>query len=360
MRLGVGLGLAVLVLAADQLSKYWILHGIDLPDRGQVAVIPGYLDLAMVWNHGVTFGLFQAGNGIGQIVLAGIAIAVVIGLFVWLRRAESLLVAACIGAIAGGALGNVADRFRVGMVVDFIHVHWGAHDPFPFVFNIGDSAIVIGVAALLLDSVGAGGLARPGRALAGAATESVGSQIMRPFQLRVSALFVPLVLGACSSDVERTFGLTRDAPDEFTVTTRAPLSQPPEYTLAPPHPGAARPQELTTQQAAEAALAPDTALGTPGGPETAGQQALVQQAGPAAPADIRDKINAEQQLDRPREGLTEQLMFWKSTPEPGTPLDPARESQRLRENAALGQPPTVGDTPIIQQKKSGGGFLGIF
>jgi hypothetical protein len=167
-------------------------------------------------------------------------------------------------------------------------------------------------------------------------------------------------LGACSSDVERTFGLTRDAPDEFTVTTRAPLSQPPDYTLTPPHPGATRPQELTAQQAAEAALAPDTALSPPGGPDSAGQQALLAASGPPAPADIRQKINAEQGLDAPRQGLTERLMFWKATPEPGTPLDPTRESQRLRENAALGQPPTVGDTPIIQPKKSTGGFLGIF
>jgi lipoprotein signal peptidase len=151
--MGLGLALACLVLVADQASKYWILHGIDLPHRGQVPVIGGVLDLAMVWNHGVTFGLFQAGNGIGQIVLAAIAIAVVAGLLVWLRRAESALIAASLGAIAGGALGNVADRFRFGMVVDFIHVHWGGADPFPFVFNIGDSAIVLGVAALLLDSV---------------------------------------------------------------------------------------------------------------------------------------------------------------------------------------------------------------
>jgi hypothetical protein len=173
-------------------------------------------------------------------------------------------------------------------------------------------------------------------------------------------LALTLGLGACSSDVERTFGLTRDAPDEFTVTTRAPLSQPPDYTLTPPRPGAARPQELTTQQAAEAALAPDTALSNPAGPDTSGQQALVAQAGPPAPPDIRDRINAEQGLDVPHQGLTEQLMFWHKAPEPGTLLDPTRESQRLRENAALGQPPTVGDSPIIQPKKSGGGFLGIF
>jgi lipoprotein signal peptidase len=152
-RIALGVGLAAAVLAADQASKYWILHILNLPKLGDVPVLPPILDLAMVWNHGVTFGLLQAGNHWGQMLLAGVAVAVVIGLFIWLRKAETLLVAGCIGAIAGGALGNVADRFRLGMVVDFIHVHWGAADPFPFVFNIGDSAIVIGVGLLLIESL---------------------------------------------------------------------------------------------------------------------------------------------------------------------------------------------------------------
>jgi signal peptidase II len=152
-RVLLGLILAVMVLAADQGSKYWVLNGLHLPARGNIALLPPLLDLTMVWNNGVTFGLLKAGHRAGQLVLAAVAVAVVGGLLVWLRRAESTLVAASIGAIAGGALGNVADRFRLGVVVDFIHVHWGAFDPFPYVFNIGDSAIVLGVAALLLDSI---------------------------------------------------------------------------------------------------------------------------------------------------------------------------------------------------------------
>ena len=152
-RIALGLAMAVLVLSADQASKYWILHGLDLPDRGQIPVIAGFFDFAMVYNQGVTFGLFRAGNGFGQIVLAAIAIAVTAGLLVWLRRAETTLIAVSLGAIAGGALGNVADRFRYGRVVDFIHLHAGAWDPFPFVFNVGDSAIVLGVAALLIDGL---------------------------------------------------------------------------------------------------------------------------------------------------------------------------------------------------------------
>jgi hypothetical protein len=181
------------------------------------------------------------------------------------------------------------------------------------------------------------------------------------------AAALPLIafvaLAGCSSDAERALGLTRDVPDEFTVTTRAPLSLPPDFTPKPPVAGEARPQELTPQQAAEATLAPGTALGGTAGPATPGQDALVSQAGPAAPADIRDTVNGEAKLDRPAEGLTERLMFWRDSGPAGTLLDPGAESQRLRENAALGQPLTAGATPIIQdpnKKPSSGGFLGIF
>ena len=148
-----GVCVAVGVLAADQASKAWVLHGIDLPARGIVRLVPGLLDFTMVWNHGVTFGLLQAPGALGQMLLGAIAISVVAGLLLWLRRAESRLVAASIGAIAGGAVGNVIDRLRFGMVVDFIHVHAGARELFPWVFNVGDSAIVLGVGALLLESL---------------------------------------------------------------------------------------------------------------------------------------------------------------------------------------------------------------
>lgn len=150
-RLGLGLALAPLTLALDQASKAWILHGLELPQKGVVPVVPPLLDLVMVYNHGVTFGLFQAGSRAGQVALIAVALAVVGVLSVWLRRAESLLVAGAIGAIAGGALGNVLDRLRLGMVVDFLHLHWGAWDPFPFIFNVGDCAIVVGVSLLLAE-----------------------------------------------------------------------------------------------------------------------------------------------------------------------------------------------------------------
>jgi signal peptidase II len=142
--------MAVLVFAADQASKYWILHVFDLPALGSVAVLPVF-NLSMVWNQGVTFGLLHATGAAGPWILAVAALAVVVLLGLWLRRAERLMVALALGAILGGALGNVLDRLRYGAVVDFLHFHLGAYSW--YVFNVGDAAIVCGVAALVLDGM---------------------------------------------------------------------------------------------------------------------------------------------------------------------------------------------------------------
>src|SRR4051795_5357036 len=95
--------------------------------------------------------------------------------------------------------------------------------------------------------------------------------------LRYAALAGVFGLAACSGDeLTRTFGLTRDAPDEFQVTTRAPLSMPPDFSLRPPRPGASRPQELSQRQQAEAALVPDTLAQSGNVSATPGQSALIQ------------------------------------------------------------------------------------
>jgi lipoprotein signal peptidase len=152
-RIRLGVLTALLVLVADQASKWWVLHVLDLPELRQVVLLP-VLNLTMVWNHGVTFGLLNGLGSAGHWLLALVALAVVCGLGVWLRKAESAVTATAIGAIAGGAVGNVVDRLRYGAVVDFIHAHvaspWG--DLSWYVFNVADAAIVCGVAALILDA----------------------------------------------------------------------------------------------------------------------------------------------------------------------------------------------------------------
>jgi Protein of unknown function (DUF3035) len=162
-----------------------------------------------------------------------------------------------------------------------------------------------------------------------------------------------LALGGCEG-FTRTIGLVRDAPDEFTVTTRAPLAMPPEFSLPPPQPGAVRPQERPERVQAEEALVPQMALGgAPAAADSPGQEALVRAAGPPPPPRIRQEVNAEVGLDQPRRTLTDRLLFWQDRPPPGTVVDPTKESRRLRENAALGHSPETGDTPIVQpQRKS--------
>lgn len=179
----------------------------------------------------------------------------------------------------------------------------------------------------------------------------------RAFAAAAALVAMPLVSG-CGGDTARTFGFTRDAPDEFQVTTRAPLSMPPALGELPvPRPGADRPQELTQRQAAEAALVPGVALGQPGntraGPRSSGEAALLTQAGRTPGGDIRRRVDEESlRLNQADRGLADRLIFWQAPEQPGIALDARRESQRLRENAALGRDATEGETPIIQRSRS--------
>ncbi len=155
--------------------------------------------------------------------------------------------------------------------------------------------------------------------------------------------------GCGSTDVARNFGFVRDAPDEFQVTTRAPLAMPPAYMLAPPQPGASRPQEVAVRAGAST-LVPQAALQAPAG-ASAGQQALLAAAGPPAPANIRNTVNALAVADSPEPGMTDKLMFWLLPKEPGVIVDPVAEAKRLRENAALGQGNQDSETTIIKPKR---------
>ena len=170
--------------------------------------------------------------------------------------------------------------------------------------------------------------------------------------------FSLLLLVGCGENTARTLGFIRDAPDEFRVTTRAPLSMPPDMAggLPPPRPGAPRPMERSARDEAEAVLVPSLALRDPrqqpraaGG--SVGEIALLQSAGPAPSRDIRRQVDEEsQRLDRPPRDLADRLIFWRDPPASGIAVDPAREVQRIRENAALGIEGTAGDTPIQQPR----------
>ena len=170
-----------------------------------------------------------------------------------------------------------------------------------------------------------------------------------------------LSLSACGSQVRQALGMTKHSPDEFMTVTHAPLTLPPDYNLQPPEPGATRPQEGTaSEQAQTALLANNGGAGTSfsdvgGSAQSAGEAALLQNAGAAGiDPGIRTQIDTETaaQIERDK-SLIERLVFWR-TPEPyGTVVDPAAESQRLRDNQALGKPVTEGETPIITKRRKG-------
>jgi signal peptidase II len=141
-------GLALAVLTADQIVKAWILGGLGL-ELGQSLPVWGPLHLTLVKNRGVSFGLLQAYGAWTRWALAGFEAVVAIVLMVWARGVERPLTAVAVGLIMGGAVGNLIDRIRWGAVTDFIDVQ---RLYFPWVFNIADSAISVGIVLLLAES----------------------------------------------------------------------------------------------------------------------------------------------------------------------------------------------------------------
>jgi signal peptidase II len=145
-----GAVLALTTLTLDQASKLYLLFGYDLPIREPLALAP-FLDLMVVWNRGISYGLFQQETEIGRWGLLAISIAAAVGLSVWMARAGSRLLAASLALIVGGALGNAIDRVAYGAVFDFAHFHVGSFSW--YVFNIADAAIVAGVIGLVYDAL---------------------------------------------------------------------------------------------------------------------------------------------------------------------------------------------------------------
>lgn len=144
-----GLLIAVLVIALDQATKWLMLTGLDLANSP--ITVTSFFNLVLVWNRGVSFGMFNDAGVAGPWILSAVAVAVVLGLLWWLRQAESWLSTTALGLVIGGAIGNVIDRFRFGAVVDFLDVHVaGYHWP---AFNVADAAICIGAGLLLLDGL---------------------------------------------------------------------------------------------------------------------------------------------------------------------------------------------------------------
>lgn len=141
---------ALFILIADQASKLYLLFVTVLPVREPIVIAP-FLEFIVVWNRGISYGLFQQNSDFGRWMLVAVSIAASIGLGIWMLRAGSRWLAVSLALIVGGAIGNAIDRIAYGAVFDFVHIHFGSFSW--YVFNVADAAIVAGVAALLYDSL---------------------------------------------------------------------------------------------------------------------------------------------------------------------------------------------------------------
>jgi|TARA_R110002072_G_scaffold177957_1_gene333970 signal peptidase II len=147
MMMRLGLVIAAIILSVDQLSKVYL---IDLMQRYPGGIeVTSFFNIVMVWNRGVSFGLF-AENDMRWILVA-VTAAISVFMFLWLKKATNRLLAVGLGLVLGGAIGNIIDRVRLGAVADFfdfdlIFMRWPA-------FNVADMAIVIGVIVLLLENL---------------------------------------------------------------------------------------------------------------------------------------------------------------------------------------------------------------
>ncbi|MBV8119813.1 MAG: signal peptidase II [Alphaproteobacteria bacterium] len=153
--LRVGLVTALIVVILDQLTKALVLA--RFAGRAFAGdAITAFFNLVLTFNRGLSFGLFNTapagGRGDINVFLFSLVAAVIVsGLTYWLGRVRSPLLGFAIGLVIGGAVGNVVDRVRYGAVVDFLDFHIGSyHWP---AFNLADSAICIGVAAMLFESL---------------------------------------------------------------------------------------------------------------------------------------------------------------------------------------------------------------
>jgi signal peptidase II len=140
-------GVAALVFAVDQLHKWWMLNVYDIIEKSAVR-ITSFFDLVMVWNKGVSYGLF-ATHTQGWLIAVSLVITAV--LWGWAAGAARVLTAAAIGLVIGGALANAFDRAVRGAVADFFHFHY--HGLSWYVFNLADVAIVVGIGLLLYESL---------------------------------------------------------------------------------------------------------------------------------------------------------------------------------------------------------------
>lgn len=154
-----GLLVAVAALALDQGWKVLFLHGFGWIDtlsqsgsQHQIELAP-FFSIVMVWNKGISYGLLQADTAFERWLLAFFALGITGFLVWWLRGIKDTRLALSLGLIIGGAVGNVIDRILYGAVADFFYLHTFDKTTGWYVFNLADTAVVMGVVIMVLDLV---------------------------------------------------------------------------------------------------------------------------------------------------------------------------------------------------------------
>lgn len=144
-----GLVCALATLIADQFVKYMITFPLAMESRGEEGLeLLSIFKLRWLENRGVSMGFLHADTETARWLLVGMTGLIALGVAIWLWREKALADVIALGCVLGGAIGNIADRVRLGFVVDYADLHFGAWRPF-LVFNLADAAISIGVMILL-------------------------------------------------------------------------------------------------------------------------------------------------------------------------------------------------------------------
>ena len=144
----VGFAAAAVGVAADQAHKAYMLGPYAIDMKGRVAVAP-FLDIVLVWNRGVSYGLFAQDGEAGRLLLIVLGLGGSLLFGWWLTRTRRLLQGLALGLVVAGAFSNAVDRILHGAVADFFLFHMGGFEW--YVFNLADAWIVAGVIGLLLD-----------------------------------------------------------------------------------------------------------------------------------------------------------------------------------------------------------------
>ena len=144
-----GLVTAAILFLADQASKIAVTDGLQLNELTAERVITPFFNLRFVANHGISLGLLHADSNTMRWALVAMTGAIAVAVAVWMTREPHRADQMALGAILGGALGNIVDRVRFGYVVDFADLHFGDWRPF-LIFNVADAAITLGVLVLLV------------------------------------------------------------------------------------------------------------------------------------------------------------------------------------------------------------------